>query len=218
MEKLDNFYEKVNGGYIAIILVIIFIVQTLIARYFYLPTNPSYSMTTNYISDLGAGPIETKLTITIAYIIISILLILFILYLVKDLKQRNADLKKTQIIYILGILAGISFLLLGIFHLDPEEPVAYEIHKVAAVMFFGCQGLVVLIYGSIEYKNPKMDGKLYMLSFFAGILFLIFAIGFAIVEYSTLQRQAFVIVVEYIGAYSMLLWLFIKGIIFIRTK
>ena len=56
MEKLDRFYEKINGSYFGIIGFIISFVSVLTAQMLYMAVDPSFSGTTNFISDLGAGP------------------------------------------------------------------------------------------------------------------------------------------------------------------
>ena len=218
MERFDKLFDKLNGGYICFIILIVNIVASIIEQVYYMPYNPSYSMFTNYISDMGAGPIETKVTITVSNTIAGILLLLLILYILRDLEKKEANKNLKRLILILGIIDSIALILLGFFLLDPATPVAYEIHRIAAIFYFGCISMTMLIYGYLEVTLPNFSKKLAIISIITGILALSFTTGFVIVEYTVVPRQAFVYFIEHMFFYAIFVWLIVHGIFYWKNR
>lgn len=167
---------------------------------------------------MGAGPIETKITIIVSNTIVGILVMLLFLYIVRDLEKKEANKKLIRISLIIGIIESISIELLGFFLLDPATPVAYEIHRIAAIFYFSSVAIAMLIYGYLEIKLPDFTKILAILSIIVGILALIFMIGFVIVEYTPVPRQTFVYFVEHMTFYALFAWLVAHGIFFLKNN
>lgn len=216
MEKLDKFFEKINGGYLCIMAVVIILILSLTAQSIYLQTNPSFSMFTNYISDMGAGPAEVKLIMLLIGIIGGILLILIVLFIGTDLQQKNEDPTLIKLVVLLGILAGIWFILVGVFPYDPTLPFSFEMHNVMAVLCSFTLSIMLFLYGYIEYKNTEIENFLVPFTLLTSILFVIWITGFAIVIYTAVPPQPFTYAIEWISTGSLLIWLIIHGIYFIK--
>ena len=218
MERFDRVFDKLNGGYICFIIVTISTVLGYISSYFYLPLNPSYSMFTNYVSDMGAGPIETKITIAVSNTLIGIFLMPLFVFIVRDLEKKDSpkDLKWT--ILVVGFITSIATILSGFFLLDPADPVAYEVHKILGIIYFCSIAIVMLVYRYLELKLPDFSKLLVIFSIITGILALIFMIGFVIVEYTILPRHALVYFVEHMTFNSLAIWLIAHGIFFLKNK
>ena len=218
MEKFDKLFDKLNGGYLCFIILIINIVLNQIAQAYYMPFNPDYSIFTNYISDMGAGPIETKILITLNNVILGILNFFLIFFIVRDLEKRDANKNLIMISLIFGIIMCISLIFTGLFLLEPATPVAYEIHRIATVFFFSSLAILMLVYGYLEIKLPDFTKLLVIISIILGIFSLIFMIGFVIVEYTAVPRQTFVYFIEHMTIYAFIPLLIAHGVFFIRNK
>ena len=55
MEKLDKFYERINGSFFGIIAFLISGISIIFAQILYIEVDPSFNMSTNFISDLGVS-------------------------------------------------------------------------------------------------------------------------------------------------------------------
>jgi hypothetical membrane protein len=54
----EKFFGKIRGGIFAFLTLLAVGFGVFVALFIYLPVDPSYSILSNYISDLGAGPAE----------------------------------------------------------------------------------------------------------------------------------------------------------------
>jgi len=75
MEKIDRFYDKFHGNLFAIGGVVFFFILFIISVVLYINLEP-FSLTTKYISDLGAGPCPVGSTIFNVNLIITSLLMI----------------------------------------------------------------------------------------------------------------------------------------------
>jgi hypothetical membrane protein len=111
MEKLNGFYEKFPGSYLAYALFVFSVCFLSIAALLYSNAESSFSLLTTYISDLGAASRDSSLVFAIGMIISSPLRVVFGLYLLKWLEKRDVNkktLRNTAIAMVIGAIGSIA--------------------------------------------------------------------------------------------------------------
>jgi len=116
MEKLDYFYEKINGYYFGIIAFLINLFSITIAQVLYIEAEPNFSMCSNFISDLGAGPNRSDIFFNIGLIFTGISIMPFFVYIGWYLQKRQTS-NSIIIGMIAGLIGSIGMILVGIFPL-----------------------------------------------------------------------------------------------------
>ena len=135
IESNEKIFGKLRGGIFAILTLIAVGFGIVLALFFYLPED-SYSILSNYISDLGAGPTSSRIIFSIGMILGAIFMIFLVVYISKFLKEKEV---RSQLIWGFkdaGLVAEIALLLIGIFPLDRALVYAYSMHYLAAIIFF----------------------------------------------------------------------------------
>lgn len=155
MEKIESFYEKVNGSYFYFLGVAISMVSIVISIALYTAGGATYGILTNYISDLGAinAPNNTFIVFNTGLIINSIISPFGTLFLV--LFFQNKDITQKWIIWLwfwVNIISTIGTFLVAIF---PEDTMLQQ-HIFAALITFTFGMLSYLIYGFIALFAVKI--------------------------------------------------------------
>ena len=115
MEKIDNFYEKIHGGYFALIGAAIAIILYPIAIFLYILGDPSFSLYTHYISHLGVGPNGANIVFIIATILSAIFMILFHLFFMRFLQLKGGSQNLTWFAFMLGVISAFGLIVVAIF-------------------------------------------------------------------------------------------------------
>ncbi len=218
MDVSNNFFGKIRGAWFAFLTVISVGFGVFVALFIYLPVDPSYSILSNYISDLGAGSIGSRIVFSIGMILGAIFLIFLILYISRYLKEKE---EKSQLIWgyeASGIIAGLGLVLIGFFPLDRALIYAYSMHYLAAVIFFSFIAISNIYIGYIEYKNSNFSKIMAILSFLSGIFSAVFIGGFIIQESGFIAPQVFIYLSEWTFFALITIWLIIHGIYFWKKK
>jgi len=218
MEKCDRFFEKVKGAYIFFLILAITLIGSMIAIVFYLPFNPSYSMFSNYISDMGAGPIGAKIGQGFGNIGAGILMLPLTIFLFREFQKEEINSKLILINAIMGFIGGLSLILVGFFPLDPIMIFEYEAHRVLALIFFSAESILFFLIGFIEYKSANFSKVLAIISFITAIFSATFSIGFYLQEYTPIPRNALVYGSEWILYLFLVVWLFAHGLFYLKKK
>jgi len=218
MNIFDKFFDKIKGAYFAFLTLIAIGLGIIIALLIYLPVDPSYSILSNYISDLGAGPIGSRTTFGVGMIIGAISLIFLILYISMYLKKKE---EKSQLIWGFqntGLIAAVGLILIGIFPLDRADDFAYSTHFLATVIYFSFTAISNNYLGYIEYKNSEFSKVMAIVTFLSGIFSAIFVFGFVIQEFELIPPQVFVYLSEWTFFVFTTLWLITHGIYFWKKR
>ena len=206
MEKLDRFYEKINGSYFGIIGFIISFVSVLIAQMLYMAVDPSFSGTSNFISDLGIGPNGSDIVFNNGMILSGIFLILFYTYIGWYL-QKNGSNYSIKLGILAGIVSSMGQILVGIYPLNSNNKFSYNMHILAAgILFYGLL-IMLLIYGYNEYRNYKFPNSLTILSFIYAILFGAFITSVIFQYLSSIPFQIFTYILEWVGLWVGGIWI-----------
>ncbi|MFX1445554.1 MAG: DUF998 domain-containing protein [Promethearchaeota archaeon] len=207
MEKLDKFYEKVNGSYFGIIGYIISAISVIIAQMLYMESDPSFSMSTNFISDLGTGPNGSNFVFNIGMIITGFFFMLFYVYIGLYLQKINDNVKSLKVGITAGIIGSIGMILVGIFPLNPNDRFSYNMHIIAAgILFYGVL-IMLLIYGTYESRNQEIPKLLSIIGFITAGLYGAFMTAVIIQYLASVPFQAYTYIIEWIGSYSAGLWI-----------
>jgi len=218
MNLFDKFFDKIKGAYFAFLTLLAVGFGILVALFIYLPVDPSYNILSNYISDLGAGPIGSRIIFSIGMILGAIFMIFLILYISWYLKRKE---EKSQLIWgfqSTGLIAEVGLILIGIFPLDRADTLVFSIHFFAAVIFFGFIAISNIYFGYIEYKNSEFPKIYAIISFLTGIVSAIFIFGFIIQELVPIPKQAFVFLSEWTFLAFVSIWLIVHGIYFWKKR
>jgi len=218
MDIFEKVFGKIKGAYFAFLTIIAVGFGIFVALIIYLPVDPSYSILSNYISDLGAGPIGSRIVFSIGMILAGIFMIFLIIFISRYLKGKE---EMSQLIWGFqapGILAELGLILIGIFPLDRAIIYVYSIHLLAAVIFFVFMAISNIYLGYIEYKNSEFSKIMALVSFVSGILSAIFIGGFIIQEPGIIPDQVFVYLSEWTFLVFITIWLIIHGIYFLKER
>ncbi|MFX1309931.1 MAG: DUF998 domain-containing protein [Promethearchaeota archaeon] len=214
MDFLEKLYGKIRGAYFAFLTLLAVGFGIFVALIIYFPVDPTYSIFSNYISDLGAGPIGSTIVFSIGMILGAIFFIFLILYISRYLKNKEEKSQLRWGFQSTGVIAGLGLIMIGIFPLDRTNTFIFTIHFIAALIFFSFLAISFIYLGYIEYKNSEFSTYLSIITFLSGILSAIFVIGFLIQEFELVPPHVFVYLSEWTFFIFVTLWLITHGIYF----
>lgn len=214
MEKIDNFYKKINGSYFGFLGLAVSLICINISQMLFMTVDPTFNMFTNWLSDLGSG--AYGYIYNIGMIISSILFIFFFIYLIRYMQIKGGNKKITSIALIFALISEIGGILIGIFPLEQPGILTWE-HYIAAQIFFQGQIFFWMILGIFEHLNPEIPRILEFISFITAIIYIIFEILAHIILFSG-QTQYWDRFPEWLGAFSMLAAIIIHGVYTLKTK
>jgi len=206
MKKLDKFYEKINGSYFGIIALLIWIVSITIAQILYMEADPSFSISTNFISDLGTGPNGSDIVFSIGMILTGVSIMPFYVYIGWYL-QKGENLNSLRIGMIAGLIGSIGMMLVGVFPLNPNDNISFIMHIIAAGILFNGVLSMLLIYGISEYRNPEISNLLSILAFITAGLYGAFMTSVIIQYLTSTPFQSYTYLIEWIGTWVMGIWM-----------
>jgi hypothetical membrane protein len=147
-----------HGAAIWVLGVVEFLVGMIITQFGW--SNPSYSLTQNYISDLGAvhcGELAGRyvcspwhLVFNISIILLGILLILGVLLLPSAFPNRRSRAIGLGLL----VISGIGAIGVG---LSPED-VNLTIHSLSALLAFAGGGFALIVLGFAMFRDTRWDG------------------------------------------------------------
>ena len=211
---LNKIFNKINGYYFAFLALFAAGLGLFGALFLYLPEDPTFSMFSNYISDLSGGPLGAKIIWGIGMSFAGLFLILVVIYASNNLKEKGGKNSLIRIYLTTGIIGAIGLILTGLFPLDPSVNFPYEVHRIGGILFFSFSSISFLCLGYIEYKESILSKVHSVLSLIIGLIMAIFIIGFIIQEYSVAPKQPFVYLTEWLFFGLITIWLILHGLSF----
>jgi len=207
MEKLDRFYEKINGSYFGIAAFVISVLFLTISQMLYIAEDPSFSITTNFISDLGARPNGADIAFSIGVIISGVLFIPFYLFLGRYLLKKGNNLSILIKGMYGGLIACIGSILVGVFPLDPDNKLLYNLHIIAAGLYFYGLLIMLMIYGISEIKIATIPNILGIFAIISAILLGAFITTLIFQYLTSTPFQTYTYITEWIGSWIMSVWI-----------
>jgi len=213
MRKMNKLYEKFNGRYFAFLGAGISLSSIFIAIILYVAVDPSFTIMTHFISDLGDGRNYSNVVFNVSQIIIGVIFIFSFYYLSMFLRNNEAKIMLTWFAFMGGLVYSLGLILVGIF----PSKMAYEMHIIGAAFLFFGMFYSYIFYGISEFKISEINKKLAILGFifaplpiiFMSSLLLHFTVGFPL---------KITIFIEWIAYFTMMSWIIIHGIYTLNSK
>ena len=213
MGKIDKFYEKFNGSYFAFIGVGVSLVSIFIAIGLYMIADPTFSLFTHFLSDLGDGRNYSNVVFNISRILDGVILLFFYLYLSRYLYNKEVSKRLTWISFIGGSIYTTGLILVAVF----TSQTAYEMHIIGAGFVFFGMFFVYLFYSISENSCDEFPKQYSILGFILAPLPLLFMIFILLAHFYGFSLEI-AIFTEWITYFAMMSWIIIQGIYTIRTK
>ncbi len=211
MERVDKFFEKINGSFIIFFGLAFGIATIILSVVAYTSTGTSYSIFTHYISDLGAvsAPNNAYVVFNTGTIVGAFISPFITLFLFSFLRRKGTD-KKLIVLWLMSdILSIIGSLLAGMF---PEDT-AYGMHLVGAFLVFFYGMMSKGLFGYAAIINLDISNRHGFPGFLAGTINTILMIVFL----SNID-QSVVTFFEWMCLFSGWIFSLDIGIYALRTK
>ena len=158
MDKIDKFYEKINGSFFIFLGLTISVVTIIISVALYTATGASYSIFTHYISDLGAvysAPNNAHVVFTLGMVLQALVQPFTAVFVLFFLRKKGTDRKLTNTWFACSLLVFIGTIMAGIF---PEDTwVRYHFYGAFLVFFFGMMSHG--FFGFAAITTPTINNK-----------------------------------------------------------
>ena len=214
MEKIDKFYEKINGSYLIFIGIGLSLLFILIAVILFMQVDPTFNIYSNFISDLGDGPNNSNIVFNTGVIISGIFNFLIYLYLTKFLQKKDANEKLILIAFLAAIISAIGTIMVGLFTSDTEN----FLHRTGAGLSFFGSFFLIIFYGIVEYKISDIPKKYSVSGFILAPISIVFLVFFLLLILNTGFSSEITIFTEWLAFFANTAWLFIQGIYTLRDK
>lgn len=211
METLNRFYDKIPGSYFAYIGFLFSIIFISIAVILY--GDPTFSIFTHYLSDLGAAARNSSLVFNIGMIISAPLRVLFGFYLLKFLKSRGANEKTLKITAYTIVIGAMGSVLLAIFPHD----VLLIMHMLGAFVYFFSVVIIQISFSKMELKTENMSKFLPIIGLVVVMNYVLF-LGFEISEILSDVFRLLACLFEWMAYFSLMVWLLVHGFYLHRVK
>jgi len=206
MNKKLIFFNRQNGIIYGSIAWIIAFCSFNIAIALFKKVDPSYSVFTHYLSDLGAGDNFSNVTLFIGLVLTETFQIPFYISIGLKLKQKNGNWKLIRIAVGASIISSVSLIIVIPFLSDPEKLIFNIMHGILGGMHFGFMAIAFLFYGIIELSNRSIPKIFAIISFSSGLLYGLNSLCFNIY------------IIYWIAIVGIFLWIFVHIIFLIRSK
>ncbi len=172
MDKINNLMDillkLVPGGYYGLLSMSIGIIFTFLS---YLLV-PGYSMFESFISVLGISPGLAALLFNLGFILTSITVIPFLVYLGRSLTQEKINEKIKKITIKISIIGAMSISLVGCF---PHYTLLLGIiHIFFATIFFFCELIFCVIYSILIWFDSRFSKMQSIIGFAVSGVFIFF--------------------------------------------
>ncbi len=204
--KLDIFYEKFNGGFFALLGVLISIISISTAFVLYTSGDSSFTIYSHWISDLGYGPNGADVVFNSGMIITSLIMLFFQIYLNRNLQTIYGKTKILKLAIISGYISLIGLFFVGIFPLNQFQ----VLHGIAADLFFFGGLFSSILLGISEIKTPDVPRFKAIMGFITAFsfgLYIMIAVGALFIPLITGIVKFF----EWISVGVLLSWMFQNG-------
>lgn len=213
MDKLDRFYQKINGCYFAFLGVATSLLCIFIAYLLFIQVDPSFTIFTHFISDLGDGPNFSNVVFSIGVISSSVISLFFYGFLTKFLIARDANKVLSILGLLFGVISSIGSFLVGIF---PSAAAPLE-HRIGALLSFSGSFFISIFYSGAELTSRNFN-KLVGIS---GFLIAPFPIAF-LLTYLFLHfpgiNSTIPIFIEWLAYFTRMGWVILQGTYVFRLQ
>jgi len=206
MNKKNNFIHRIEGIIFGSIAWITAFCSFTIAVALYITVDPSYSIFTHYLSDLGAGKNYANVSLFIGLALTTNYQILFYYSIGLTLKQKKSNWTSIKIAMGAAIIASMSLFTIIPFTSDPGNPKFNIMHAILGCIHFGLMAIAFLFYGISELLNPFISNKFTIISFSSALFY-----GLNLIFSS-------IYIFYWLAIAGIFLWVFTHIIFLIRSK
>ena len=204
MDKLNEFYKKFPGSYVAYIGFIFSVVFMSIAIVLY--GDPNFSIFTHYLSDLGASTRNSALIWNLSFILTVPIRLIFGFYLLKFLETRGATKKSIKITFYFMVISAIGSILIG---LNPHD-ISRPFHLFGAFTYFIGVVVIQINISRMELKVKNIPKYLPFVGLLVVACYLLF-LGFEISELISESFKLLACFFEWMAYFSLMAWLVLHG-------
>jgi hypothetical membrane protein len=212
-----NFIQD-RGEYFGIVGAISITISVLISYLINLSVNPTFSVVSNCVSDLGTGPVISCIIFSVGFIITGFCQIPFYLSLVKYLRNKDANAYLIQITKLTFVISAIGLILLGFIPFERESLIFFLGHGYAAATHYVAGSFAFIFYGFFEILILKFSKILGILSFLIGIIYGILWVGYLIDFIFRIPQVDVNYTLQWISLAGILLWSLLHTIFLFKTK
>ena len=187
MHKVNKIFNKTIGSVFGIMAWIVGLLSYTIAISLRIEVDPTFSLSSNYLCDLGIETYDSHFIFSIGCIIKQCFLIPFYLSLVILLQKIKYESYLIKIALAASIIYTLSLMIVIPFLLDTNNQFFCSMHGILGFMYFSFGTLAFTLYGIIELSNPKISNVYAMISFITAFfqgLFLFFSTVYIIEWFS----------------------------------
>ena len=204
MENLNKFYEKFPGSYVAYIGFIFSVAFMSIAIILY--NDPSFSIFTHYISDLGASTRGSSALWNLSMILTVPIRIIFGFYFLKLLETKGADRKTLTVTAYFMIISAIGSSLIA---LNPHD-ISRMFHMLGAFTYFIGVVVIQVNISKMELKAEDVPRYLPIVGLSVIACYVLF-LGFEISELVSDSFKILACFFEWMGFFTIMAWLVLHG-------
>ena len=213
MGKIDKFYEKINGSYFAFLGAGISLISIFIAFILYIAVDPTFTIITHYISDLGDGQNYSNIVFNVGRIISGIIMFFFFLHLTRLLQNSGINKKLVIISFISGLMYSIGMILVGVF----PSKAAPLMHVIAAAITFFGMFFIYIFFGISDFRISGFSRKPPIAGLIFSPLPLLFMLSVVLLHTVGFDSRI-TFFTEWLTYFAMMSWIITQGIYTMRRK
>ena len=218
---IESFYLKYiidKGEYYGFLGVASTSISVLIAFLLYTSVNPTFSVVSNCVSDLGSGPNMSNIVHNLGATVSGFCLVSFHLSYVKYLQYKKANTYFIKITKLTSVISAIGLIVLGIIPFERESLIFFLGHGYAAATHYVAGSFAFIFYGFFEILILKFSKILGIISFLTGIIYGILWVGYLIDFIFIIPQVEVNYTLQWISLAGILLWSLLHSIFLFKTK
>ncbi|MBN1801291.1 MAG: DUF998 domain-containing protein [Candidatus Lokiarchaeota archaeon] len=150
----DRLYEVIPGPYFGITSVCTMFLSVFLALFLYIIVDPSYSIFTHWISNLGIGPNGSQLIFNNGLMLVSVMMFLYLISEMRNLKNKGTSRLFLVLMTTSSLTLSIGLFMIGIWPMN-----LLELHCMAATFYFFGFFSLTAIYSIIVLVNKNIENK-----------------------------------------------------------
>ncbi|TXT60824.1 MAG: membrane protein of unknown function [Promethearchaeota archaeon] len=208
MDKVvDKLYEKINGSVFAFLAVGINLGCIFTAYLLYIQVDPSFTIFTHFISDLGDGQNFSNFVFNIGMLCTPIIFLFFYIFLTRYLLTQDARKGFLYLSFASALFSFLGNILVGIF---PSESFRIP-HLIGALFSFAGSFFTSIFYSITELSLPDFNKKIASSGFFLAPFPIVFMLLY-ITLYLPGINSTIPIFTEWLAYFSEIIWVVIQSI------
>jgi hypothetical membrane protein len=172
IEKFDRLYNIFSKPYLILLVIFTPSLTVAISTLLYITIDPTFSILTHYLSDIGAGPNGAGLIFNAGMILSSFIMVAFYIHLSLIILKKGGYKFLVLISFICGIISSLGIFLIAIFPVNVNQ----EIHNFTATFFFMGGWAAAIFITLTEFLTPNFS----RIQAFSGIVVIGFFVLFIV--------------------------------------